>query len=82
MLQLGILAAALLLAGFAFLRVRRPEPVLDWPPSPPPVRDIRRDLIMTSAAVMFIILALAVAALAITTAALQLVTGSGGPGPG
>ena len=79
MLQLAILAAALLLAGFAILLQRRPEPVLDWPPSPPPERDVRRDLIVTSAAVMFIVLAVAVAVLAIITAALQLVATAGGP---
>ena len=55
---------------------------MDWPPSPPPVKDVRRDLIVTSAAVMFIVLAVAVAALAIITAALQLVATNGGPAAG
>ena len=71
MLQLGVLAA-MLLAGFATLLQRRPEPVLDWPPSPPPVRDVRRDLIVTGAAVLFVVGGVGIAALAVATTLLQV----------
>ena len=81
MLQLGILAAAMLLAGFATLLQRRPEPIPDWPPSPPPVRDVRRDLIVTSAAVMFVVVGVGIAVLAVATAVLQVMSQNGAPGP-
>jgi len=79
MLQLGVLAAALLLAGLATLLQRRPERVLDWPPSPPPVRDVRRDLIVTSGALLFIVLGVGVAAIAICTVVLQVMASNAGP---
>jgi len=81
MIQLGLLAAALVLAGLATLLQRRPEPVLDWPPSPPPPKHVRRDLIVTSAALLFIIVGIAAAAAAVTTALLQVIARNGGPGP-
>ena len=72
MLQLGVLAAALMLAGLATLLQRRPEPVPDWPPSPPPVKDVRRDLIVTSASLLFLVAGVAVAVLAIATTVISL----------
>ena len=78
MLQLGVLAAALLLAGLTTLLQRRPEPIPDWPPSPPPQRDIRRDLIVTSATLMFIVAGVGVGVIAIATGVLMMVAGNGG----
>ncbi len=75
MLQLAVLAAALMLAGLASLMQRRPEPVLDWPPSPPPVRDVRRDLIVTSASLLFLVAGVAVATLAIATTVISVLVG-------
>lgn len=80
MLQLGVLTAAMLLAGFATLLQRAPERILDWPPSPPAPRDVRRDLIVMSAAVLFIVVGVAVAVIAITTAVLQVIASNGASG--
>ncbi len=55
MLQLGLPTVAMLLAGLAKLLQRRPEPVLDWPPSPPPPKHVRRDLIVVSTAVLQVV---------------------------
>jgi hypothetical protein len=41
---------------------------------------VRRDLIVTSSALLFIVLGLGVAALAVTTVALQVMATNGGPG--
>ena len=78
MLQLGLLAVAMLLAGLATLLQRRPEPVLDWPPSPPPPKHVRRDLIVVSSALMFFIVGVAVGAAAVATAVLQVMATNGG----
>lgn len=80
MLQLGVLAAALMLAGLATLLQRRPEPVPDWPPSPPPVRDVRRDLIVTSASLLFLVAGGAVAIIALATAIIAVLVGHSTPG--
>ena len=66
LLELGVFAAALVLAGLATLLQRRPEPILDWPPSPPPPPHVRRDLIVTSAAVLFLVAGVGVGTLALT----------------
>jgi hypothetical protein len=63
--QLGILAAALLLAGFATLLQRRPEPTPDWPPSPPPAPHVRRDLVVVSASLGFLVCGVGIAVLAL-----------------
>ncbi len=71
--QFGVLAAALLLAGFAMLLQRRPEPIPDWPPSPPPPPHVRRDLIVTSAALGLIVAGVGMAVLAIAVTIWSLI---------
>lgn len=65
LVQLGILAAALLLAGFATMLQRRPEPTPDWPPSPPPAPHVRRDLVVVSASLGFLVTGVGIAVLAL-----------------
>ncbi len=66
LLELGLLSAALVLASWAMALQRRPEPVLDWPPSPPPPKHVKRDLVVTASALMFLIAGVGVAAVTLT----------------
>jgi hypothetical protein len=66
LLELGLLSAALVLAAWAMALQRRPEPIPDWPPSPPPPKHVKRDLVVTSASLLFLLAGVAVAAVTLT----------------
>jgi uncharacterized iron-regulated membrane protein len=75
--QFGVLAAALVLAGLAMLLQRRPEPIPDWPPSPPPSQHVRRDLVVTSAALGLIVAGVGMAVLAIAVTIWAMIAAQG-----
>ena len=74
-LQLGILAAALVLAGLAMLLQRRPVPIPDWPPTPRSSRYTRRDLIVTASSVMLLLAGGTMGVLSVAIAVWMMVAG-------
>jgi uncharacterized membrane-anchored protein len=69
LLELGVLAAALVLLGLAVLLQRRPDRAPDWPPSPRSSRGRRRDRVVSGVAVTLISAGAGMAALAAGLAA-------------
>jgi hypothetical protein len=74
-LQLGILAAALVLAGLAMLLQRKPVPIPDWPPTPRSSRYTRRDLLVTGSAVLLLLGGGTMAVLSVAIAAWMIIAG-------
>lgn len=75
-LQLGILAAALVLAGLAMLLQRKPVPIPDWPPTPRSSRYTRRELVVTASAVLLLLAGGTMAVLSVAIAAWMIVAGA------
>lgn len=75
-LQLGILAAALVLAGLAMLLQRRPVPIPDWPPTPRSSRYTRRDLIVTASSVMLLLAGGTMGVLSVAVAIWMVIVGA------
>jgi hypothetical protein len=82
LLELGLLSAALVLASWAMALQRRPEPIPDWPPSPPPPKHVKRDLVVTGASMLFLIAGVGVAMVTLTVTVYLAIAGPIGPAPG
>lgn len=75
-LQLGILAAAVVLAGLAMLLQRRPEPIPDWPPTPRSSRYTRRDMIVTTSSILLLLAGGTIGVLSVTLMVVMIMAGA------